>query len=679
MKHIFKGLVIGAAALSLTACNDYLNEEPKGKIIPENFFSTEANLKSYTLNFYTIFPNHANNTYSLGTFITDNGTDNQVGMSASTRWVPGEWRVGENSANWDFSNIRKLNFFFNYVEPRLAAGEISGSEKGINQAVGEAHFFRAYTYWTYLNAIGDFPIIDGLLSENRDELLAASIRQPRNKVARYILDDLAEAARLLPETSDYGQNGLNRDCAYLMRSRVALFEATWEKNHKGTALVPGGEGWPGDASLLGANFNIDTEIDYFLTEAMASAKMVADKFAGNLVENTATPEGMAHKFVVTNPYYCMFCETSLSAYPEVLLYKQFNLSQNVATQIQAQFQKNAGGSGWTRGMVNSFVMENGLPIYDAASGYDANWENNGVSATLQGRDSRIVIFTKGDNSIISYGIDGETDNPWREGWLLDGTSETRAVTGFAIKKGQGYNYAEATGNLQSYTASIIFRASEALLNYMEASYEKTGKIDADADKYWKALRRRAKVDEDYTKTIAATVMSEEAKGDWGAYSAGKLIDPTLYNIRRERRCELMAEGHRLNDLRRWAALDQLITTPYQIEGIKYWGTVYADENSPLCLKREDGSFLAPIVDAESGEGTMSAQSLSDYVRVYQINRKNNLVWDGLKFTRAHYLSPIGHQAFVDACVVKDDLSTTVIYQNPGWPITANEGASNIDK
>ena len=33
--------------------------------------------------------------------------------------------------------------------------------------------------------------------------------------------------------------------------------------------------------------------------------------------------------------------------------------------------------------------------------------------------------------------------------------------------------------------------------------------------YWRAFRERAHPDTDYNKTIAATVMSEEAKNDWG--------------------------------------------------------------------------------------------------------------------------------------------------------------------
>lgn len=65
-------------------------------------------------------------------------------------------------------------------------------------------------------------------------------------------------------------------------------------------------------------------------------------------------------------------------------------------------------------------------------------------------------------------------------------------------------------------------------------------------------------------------MNEEAKGDFGAYSHGQLIDATLYNIRRERRNELCAEALRWEDLKRWRACDQLISKPYRVEGMLYW-------------------------------------------------------------------------------------------------------------
>ena len=68
---------------------------------------------------------------------------------------------------------------------------------------------------------------------------------------------------------------------------------------------------------------------------------------------------------------------------------------------------------------------------------------------------------------------------------------------------------DAAGNGYLSDETIANRASDALLNYMEACYEKNGNLDAKAQSYWRAFRERAHPDTDYNKTIAATVMSEE--------------------------------------------------------------------------------------------------------------------------------------------------------------------------
>lgn len=671
MKKIITALVVGASMVALTSCEDFLDRQPESSLTGEGFFNEASELATYSIRYYTMFP--VSTGYDYGTFASDNGTDNQAGMSASVRYIPGEWRVG--SGAWSFSTIRQINYFFAMAQDKYDQGKIGGAQAEIDQYMGEMHFFRAYAFFSGLSSYGDYPIYTELPTENKEELLEMAKRKPRNQVARFILDELTQAINLLPETSKYGKQGLNKAAARLFRSRVALFEGTWLKHHKGTALVPGGPGWPGNAADLGSDFNIDTEISYFLTEAMNSAKPVGDAIVNNLVDNTDTPEGMNAKLESLNPYYTMFCDQNMDPYSEVLLWKKFDLDLKVTTNVQMQMMRNGGGTGWTRGLVNSFLMRNGLPIYLAASGYDSNWENQGITATLQDRDSRLQIFTKQDES-VDYYLNG---NPvmWREGWLISGDNATRAITGFCIKKGKHYNGAWANTHNVGLSGSIVFRATEAMLNYMEACYELNGRVDDTASAYWRALRVRAKVDPDFQKTINNTNMAEEAKWDWGAYSHGAPVDATLYNIRRERRNELCAEALRMDDLRRWSAMDQLATRPYQIEGIKYWGTVYADENSPLCLKTEAGAFLAPVVDVENGTGTMSSQALSgDYVRPYQITRIQNLAFNGLSFTMAHYLSPIPQKSFSDASP-DETLENSVIYQNPGWPKVSGEGAFEI--
>lgn len=666
-------LLLGASLTGLAACDDFLDKEPENKITPASYFTAEADLAAYSINLYNFFTSIAPGSYGISVFGDDNATDNQAATGYSTRWVPGEWKVPSSTADntrtdvWNFFQIRDCNYFLDQVLPKYEAGEISGSEANIRHYIGEMYVHRAYAYFNKLQSIGDCPIIETALADEQEVLIEASKRKPRNEVARFILSDLDKAIDYLSETAPGGKNRISKNVAYLLRSRVALYEGTWLKHHKGTAFVPGGSGWPGDASSL-SGFNIETEINYFLDEAMKSAKVVGDQLVGRLVENTDVPEGMNSSFASLNPYYTMFCDEDMESYSEVLMWRKFLESQNVTHNIQMQLQNNGGGSGWTRGLVNSFLMRNGLPIYAAGSGYDPEWEKEGISATLQNRDSRIQIFTKKDGDIENYTSSGSINYVDLE-WTVKGNSETRMVTGYSIKKGKHYDSYMQTLHNKGTTGSIVFRGTEALLNYMEACYERNGSIDGTADGYWRALRTRAKVDPDYQKTIAATDMTKEAEGDFGAYSHGQLVDATLYNIRRERRNEFIGEGMRWADLKRWRACDQI--NGYQVEGMRYWGSVYEGTWT------DDSGVDLVVVDVEGGTGNMSSESVSGvYIRPYQISHVNNSVFDGYRFTSAHYLSPLPQSAFRQtASGDQTDLDTSVIYQNPGWPKVGGQGAN----
>lgn len=193
--------------------------------------------------------------------------------------------------------------------------------------------------------------------------------------------------------------------------------------------------------------------------------------------------------------------------------------------------------------------------------------------------------------------------------ILNNNAEKGYSTGYALRKGNNYDQ-KYLGNGLCYTGALIFRGTEALLNYIEACYEKNGSLDNIAQSYWTQIRKRSHVDTDYNKTIAATDMAKEALNDWGAYSAGKLIDPTLYNIRRERRCELMAEGLRYMDLMRWRAMDQMISTPYHIEGFKLWGSMQH------WYDNEDGTSQL-VYGMDNPKANVSDPAISPYLRPYE--------------------------------------------------------------
>lgn len=434
MKIKYISMLLLGVTLGLTSCDDYLDKEPESNVTPASFFTSADDLAAYTVNLYGVLTSIAPGSYGMSTFAYDNATDNQAGTDYSSRWVPGNWKVGQSGGAWDFGNIRSVNYFLDQVLPKFEAKQISGAEAHVRHYIGEAYFLRAYLYLDKLQSLGDFPIVLTALPDDKETLVEASKRQPRYKVAQQILDDLDKALGLLMESAPGGKNRISRDAALLLRSRAALFEATWEKYHKGTAFVPGGPGWPGKAEDI-QGFDIDSSINHFLDEAMKSSKELGDKLVGNLVENTDTPEGQNASLASTNPYYTMFCDKDMSGYSEVLMYRAFDKAKaNVTHNVQMQLQRNGGGTGWTRGLVNSFLMRNGLPIYAAGSGYDPTWENQGVKATLQNRDSRIQLFTKMDGSIENYTSEGAV--PTDLSWTVKGNNETRMVTGFAVKKGK---------------------------------------------------------------------------------------------------------------------------------------------------------------------------------------------------------------------------------------------------
>jgi hypothetical protein len=642
----------------LAGCNDFLDRDPLSNVTPGNYLRSEADLAAYTIARYN-FPTHSG--FNIGTHGIDNHTDNQATSGYSNRWVPGEYRVPQSGGSWNFGNIRQHNYFLETVLPRWKAGEISGNTQTIEHYIGEGYFLRAYEYFNKARALGDFPIVKKTLEDKMDRLIAESKRRPRNEVARFILSDLDSAAMLLQNNAPGGKNRISYYTALLFKSRVALHEATWLTYHKGTAHVPGGPGWPGEGKVENFSIDIDAEIDFFLTEAMDAAEKVADAIA--LTENTKDDGYNSSQ----NPYFTMFGDEFLDSYDEVLLWRDYDPTLGINHNVGHYITRNGGNSGYTRGLVDNFLMANGLPIYATGSGYAGD---DYIADVKEGRDNRLQLFMKAPGELRVTDITDTDGNPILEGYPdIIGLQETRYVTGYAIKKGSSYINSQGEGNAGS-TGSIVFRAAEAYLNYIEASYLKENSINGKAAQYWREIRSRAGVNSDFNATIAATDITEEAKNDFAAYSGGQLLgDAILYNIRRERRSELMAEGLRYFDLKRWRALDQLKTDPYIIEGFKIWGPM-----SEWYLNEDGNSKL--IEPGGSNTPNVSSSAESEYLRPYRINTgSGNLVSEGYEWANAHYLEPIAIQhLIITATGESSDVGSSVIYQNPGWPLQANSGA-----
>lgn len=659
--NIAKVLLLSCSLAILPACDDFLDEEPQSEVSPEKYLLNESQLEAYVNKYYADYDNWKSDSDDKGgmipsfwgsengsTYKDDNATDNQQGTNG--RYLKDTWTVAQSGGKWNFTNINALNYYLQTVVPRLENGELTGTESNLKHLVGEGYFLRALEYFFRLQRLGDFPIVKTVLPDEQEALTEASKRSPRNEVARFILSDLDQAISLM--NNNVKKTRLSKNAALLLKSRVALFEATWEKYHAGTALVPNGTGWPGAGKDYNAGYqfpsgSIEKEIEFFLTEAMSAASQVAD--AVQLTENNQIIRDQASKG--KNPYYDMFASHDPSGYSEVIMYRGYDLSLNNSHHFN-HYLYSGGNTGYTHQFEQVFLMENGLPVYAAGSGYAGD---DYITDTKIDRDWRWRLFMKAPKEAKAVDNIATVEYFPEAPRLYVSDAKNATSTGYIQGKGYSLDYNDQLLG-KDQTAFVVYRASEAYLNYIEASYLKNGNIDATADKYWKALRARAGVDTDYQKTINATDMSKEALNGWDAYSHGALVDATLYNIRRERRCEFIGEGFRYIDLIRWRALDQL--NGYQLEGAKIFGpmkSIFGDN-----LKYDQ---------ADEKNNNVSSPSLSDYLRPNQVTSTNQY-YNGLYFYEAHYLDPIAVQHFMITSPDGSTVSQSPIYQNPGWPITA---------
>lgn len=670
-KRVLYTFMIIAAGILSTSCNDYLNCEPITSVSTTTYLYTETDLAAYAAKFYNdseseddeeygnILPSHGSGAYHLGLFRLDNGTDNQTADAPSKLMVKGQYRVGdENLWHKYFRKIRAANYFIQTVTERYEKGEISGIDANIKHYIGEVYFFRAYVYFKALQDLGDFPIIDELLPDDYQAIRTASQRRPRNEVARHILTDLDKAYEYMLPTAPVS-NRLNKDCAALIKSRVALFEGTWEKYHKGTAFVPGGPGWPGSSMdyLKDFTIDIDAEIQFFLQEAVAAADIVAKGHA------------------LHTDYAALFNSVDLGGISEILLWRKYSLDSDATSFhfVVSYLQRDgSGNAGFTRSMVDSYLMKNGLPIY-ADPTYQGDDSYDHLFADRDPRMDQTILKT-GDllsekPNLVYYVKKSDGRGYFYRAPIFEGQTENSNPTGYSFRKGLN-----TSGDMQttksSYTGCPVFRAAEAYLNYIEAYYELNGNLAGNCSTYWKALRTRAGMDTDFQKTISNTDMSKE-KNDWGSYSAGAQINATLYNIRRERRIELVGEAFRMADLKRWRALDQVQNL--HIQGCNFWDGIYKLYTEPNVPDATDPIAKIKLVEYGSGEETANISAKTDpyaegkYLLPYRKNTAN-IGFNGLNWSAAKYLYPISNKEFRLTTAVEgsNEYDTSTIYQNPGW-------------
>lgn len=548
-KYSITILHISFLFLAVSCTKGFLERPPLTQIENDTYWKTASDLKNYVIQFYTAFP--AFNTVGsyLGLIGWDGtrGSDVQIDASPSTVWNGTRSPIA-SGGNWTWENIQNVNIFFeNY-------GRCTDPFDQYKHHVGEAHFFKAWFYFEKVRNYGDVPWYTNSLQMDSEDLYKA--RDPRNVVVDSILAHLDKAIEYLSplQEIDGGNNVLSKQAALLFKSRVALYEGTWQKYHGGTVFGTSG-----------------ADPNKYLRQAVEASEELMKPIYGLSLYSNNEPE---------NDYCHLFSLKDQSANQEVLLWKAYSVNLNQSHSFQIYVSDRTAGIAMTLEQVHHYLGRDGSP-YDYFTTGTAVKGNAFLTKVKEECDPRLsqTVWTPGGvmwNNGFGYGVFSKPN--------LDESGQTLNNTGFQIRKGNDPTAPLAGGGVSwsssDETGAIIFRYAEVLLSYAEAKAELGEQVDY--AKSINLLRQRSGMPD-------FVIQSDPNRSRYADY--GYPLSDELYEIRRERTVELGAEGFRYDDIRRWAA--HKLLKGKRPKGYPFDAAEWAGQN--INYRLDGDGFLDPFV------------------------------------------------------------------------------------
>lgn len=563
-----KSIYILFLAVPLLACeSDFLDRPPLDAIGESEYWRTAKDLENYVSQYYPTLPTHG--IWSLGMPLEESNSDNLI--VASPNLVLNGKR-GTTGGRWvnDWATIRSVNIFFDNYRKCQDDFDV------YKHFLGEAYFFRAWFYFQLIDKYGDVPWYSKqLLPGSEDEL--ARPRDPRTVVVDSVLADLDKAVQYLDKRSKAGNNRINKEAALAFKTRIALFEGTWQKYHAGTAF--------GTANAQPGK--------YFQIVLDAAEELMNGDYTRGLY-NTGKPD---------KDYYTLFGLDNMSAVNEILFYRAYNIGEGMGNDIQYNTTYATSGMGATWSLVSSYLSKDGTP-YDYPGLASAVKGNDFLTKIANDVDPRLhaTIWIPGDLEVAQSGLV----------FARPGIDEVEILlnpTGFEVKKFSNPNSSGAGkgGGGNSETGYILFRYGEVLLNYAEAKYELEQVVTYDV---LNLLRERA----------GMPAFSINPQGsDPNLLDYGYPISDELYEIRRERRVELALEGKRSADYRRWAA--HTLFQHKRPKGYPFNASEFPEYNPPL----DDNGLIDYFAnELPDGYSFRENQDYLDAIPVEELTLNENL-------------------------------------------------------
>jgi hypothetical protein len=588
-KYIF--ILFTVVSLLIAGCEKFLDRPSLTTMNDQNYWTSENNLRLFANGFYANYFVGYNSAWGVdytplrGYYFADDFTSSGKQGGFETQAPESRTSTSETPAmlityagpSWNFAWVRKSNLFLERIE---SMKDIYLTESAYQHWSAVARFFRGYEYSRLVSVFGDVPYYDKVVLDGEIDQLYKD-RDSRGLVMDKVYDDFVYTLANI-RVSDGSAQYLNKYIAASFISRLMLFEGTWQKYQS----------------------NDQVRAKKYLELAVSAADFVK----------------ASAKYTFTSDFRSLFGSEDLTANKEVIMFRVYDAALSITHHIASYSNTiESQPSAPNLALAKAFLCYDGQP-----------YKLSGV-ANAGNLDIKNMVATR---------------DPRFEATFWDAPKKESATLLYADKfiDRVGPTYygktppAQYGSNTNTNDAPVI-RLGEVVLNWIEAKAELAtmggaAVTQVDLDASINAIRNRpldaVATAKGIKKTTAMTLAALPNDPDRDAD-----VPALIWEIRRERRMELVFEYSRLLDIKRWKKINYMdgALNPDMMLGLwinfqtEFPEWLITSKIGKLKVKLADGTIV-------TYDGTNAAAMVGYYIPESISNRD--------AFTNRVYLAPLGN-------------------------------------
>lgn len=576
MKTIYKNALCALVGVGMAACSDFLDVDPHNQISDAAVWSNLDYAEAFLNNCYrwiegdneqgVPFCSYTDELYHRTGYATEVYT---LGNVSCDNYNVGYSEGKGNTWYFYYTGIKNVNQFLERIGEVPIASDVEETQK--EEMIGQAYFLRAFYYHQLYSLYGRVPLVYHTFDMDAEW---TQTRADMDEVADSIVADCDRAVAILP--TSYGSEDFGRatkGAALAVKARTLLYKAS------PLFGTPSTERWQ---------------------EAADAQKAVID-LADQGVYNLPQVNGYEE-------YAALFCDPQN---PEIIFEKMYNTVSGGAYSQSYPMSSPPGAyngyNGWgvwlpTYDIVNLYQNEDGtdfemtgvqkyniqVPTVDANTG-EIVYTDQTIDATkispYENREMRLYANILYDGARWGYGEDNHPVQIYESGaegvtsgeqspTYTSGEYWNATQTGYYLRKFMNPDYDQWDETVMDNTPWIFFRLGEFYLNYAECLIE-LGR-DSEALEYINKTRTRA--------LLPALTDANNIREKY----------------EQERAVELMFEGQRFFDLRRWKRMEDAYSAEKCPTAMKIYklgdGTLLYTHNTTILQQRNfrEAMYWMPV-------------------------------------------------------------------------------------